>query len=211
MRTTGRMDALTDSQIWISPVTFNFEGTSAYGQAYHGFWQQDLYRVNSNFGTAQDLKNLAAALHARGMVKHLIEANIKYSRPTDRRCDSTSWWTLLSTTTAGPVPRTRFNTQASRHLINNPTITHIAPSTTTTKTPLKIAGWVTPVSSCPICEPKTQPSLICITPGSNHLLPIILVRCFSSFGSQVRYLRGLIPPLYNLFYYMITIAANYES
>lgn len=33
-----------------------------------GYWQQDLYSLNSNFGTASDLKNLASALHARGMV-----------------------------------------------------------------------------------------------------------------------------------------------
>ncbi|KAK4996110.1 Alpha-amylase A type-3 [Elasticomyces elasticus] len=53
--------------IWISPVTYNLPQNTAYGYAYHGYWQQDLYKLNSNFGTAADLKNLAAALHSRGM------------------------------------------------------------------------------------------------------------------------------------------------
>ena len=37
------------------------------GSSYHGYWQQDLYRLNSNFGTADDLKALSTALHSRGM------------------------------------------------------------------------------------------------------------------------------------------------
>ncbi|GAM91000.1 hypothetical protein ANO11243_090470 [Dothideomycetidae sp. 11243] len=53
--------------IWISPITANIEGETAYGQAFHGYWQRDLYSVNPHFGTPQDLKNLSAALHARGM------------------------------------------------------------------------------------------------------------------------------------------------
>lgn len=54
--------------VWISPVTYQFQGSSPYGEAYHGYWQQDINRLNSNFGTEEDLKDLAGALHARGMV-----------------------------------------------------------------------------------------------------------------------------------------------
>ena len=50
--------------IWISPVT---EQISDVSRAWHGYSQKDLYGLNSHFGTAQDLKNLAAALHNRGM------------------------------------------------------------------------------------------------------------------------------------------------
>lgn len=54
--------------IWISPVIKNVEGNFANaGEAYHGFWAEDLYSLNSHFGTEDDLKALAAALHARGM------------------------------------------------------------------------------------------------------------------------------------------------
>ena len=54
--------------VWISPVTKNIEGKTAYGEAYHGYWQQDLYAVNGHYGTSDDLKALASALHGRGMV-----------------------------------------------------------------------------------------------------------------------------------------------
>lgn len=47
--------------IWISPITKNVP------KAYHGYSQTDLYALNDNFGTAQDLKDLASALHARDM------------------------------------------------------------------------------------------------------------------------------------------------
>lgn len=59
-----RLDYITTlgaDAIWISPVTQNVPG------AYHGYSQTNLYEVNENFGTAQDLKDLAAALHDRGM------------------------------------------------------------------------------------------------------------------------------------------------
>jgi len=47
--------------IWISPPIANSPG------GYHGYWQTDMYATNENFGTAQDLLDLSAALHARGM------------------------------------------------------------------------------------------------------------------------------------------------
>ncbi|KAL3421340.1 alpha-amylase [Phlyctema vagabunda] len=53
--------------IWISPVTQQITGDSSDGQSYHGYWQNDLYKLNSNFGTADDLKQLSKAIHDRGM------------------------------------------------------------------------------------------------------------------------------------------------
>ncbi|KFA73918.1 hypothetical protein S40288_00933 [Stachybotrys chartarum IBT 40288] len=47
--------------IWITPVVANHPG------GYHGYWAQDLYQVNANYGTPQDLRNLVNAAHARGM------------------------------------------------------------------------------------------------------------------------------------------------
>lgn len=47
--------------IWISPVITNTNG------GYHGYWAQNFYTINPNFGSADDLKNLAKALHNRGM------------------------------------------------------------------------------------------------------------------------------------------------
>jgi alpha-amylase len=45
----------------------NLAGNSADGEAYHGYWAQNIYEINSNFGVASDLVALSAALHARGM------------------------------------------------------------------------------------------------------------------------------------------------
>ncbi|KAH7908790.1 glycoside hydrolase family 13 protein [Hygrophoropsis aurantiaca] len=53
--------------IWISPSFTNIEGQTAYGEAYHGYWTQDLTTVNSHFGSQADLKNLSASLHSKGM------------------------------------------------------------------------------------------------------------------------------------------------
>jgi len=60
-----------DLQVWISPVVKQVSGQTSDGSSYHGFWAQDIYSLNSNFGNVQDLKDLSAALHARGMVSIL--------------------------------------------------------------------------------------------------------------------------------------------
>ncbi|SOV03154.1 uncharacterized protein UDID_17009 [Ustilago sp. UG-2017a] len=49
--------------IWISPVVSNVDSPNAY----HGYSAQDLYSINSKFGTTADLEALSNALHARGM------------------------------------------------------------------------------------------------------------------------------------------------
>jgi alpha-amylase len=48
--------------IWISPVVKNTPG------GYHGFWMEDLTKVNPHFGTEADLQSLINAAHARGML-----------------------------------------------------------------------------------------------------------------------------------------------
>jgi len=47
--------------LWISPVVKNTPG------GYHGFWLEDLAKVNPHFGTETDLKALIDAAHNRGM------------------------------------------------------------------------------------------------------------------------------------------------
>ncbi|KAJ5588004.1 uncharacterized protein N7459_003769 [Penicillium hispanicum] len=53
--------------IWISPVTEQLPQDTEDGEAYHGYWQQKIYDVNTNYGTADDLLALSRALHDRGM------------------------------------------------------------------------------------------------------------------------------------------------
>ena len=47
--------------IWISPVVENLSG------GYHGYWATNWENVNTNFGSAQDLKDLVSAAHSRGI------------------------------------------------------------------------------------------------------------------------------------------------
>ena len=68
---TNNLDYIQDmgfTAIWISPITEQIPGITYEGAAYHGFWPQQINQVNSNFGTAADLKDLSNALHERGMV-----------------------------------------------------------------------------------------------------------------------------------------------
>lgn len=46
---------------------YNLVGDSGDGEAYHGYWAQNIYALNSNFGAESDLVALSAALHAKGM------------------------------------------------------------------------------------------------------------------------------------------------
>ena len=56
------------STVWISPVSQNYQGpTTAYGDAYHGYWIADATMLNDKFGTSDDLKSLSRELHNRGM------------------------------------------------------------------------------------------------------------------------------------------------
>ncbi len=48
--------------VWITPVYQNHEA-----QSYHGYGATDMYAVDEHYGTLDDLKELSAALHRRGM------------------------------------------------------------------------------------------------------------------------------------------------
>lgn len=53
--------------VWISPIVENIEDDTDYGQAYHGYWTKDFYKLNPHFGTEKDLMDLSKALHDRNM------------------------------------------------------------------------------------------------------------------------------------------------
>ncbi|KAK0924056.1 hypothetical protein LTR91_011542 [Friedmanniomyces endolithicus] len=54
--------------IWISPVTAQLPQYTEDGRSYAGYWQQDLYSLNPEFGTLDDFHNLIKAVHGRGML-----------------------------------------------------------------------------------------------------------------------------------------------
>jgi len=54
--------------VWISPINQNYQGPrTVYGDPYHGYWVQDVSKLDDRFGTAGDLKALIAELHERDM------------------------------------------------------------------------------------------------------------------------------------------------
>ncbi|KAM5531186.1 hypothetical protein V8D89_015156 [Ganoderma adspersum] len=67
----NRIDYIKDlgfDAIWISPIVANIEGNTPYGQAYHGYWSQDMNSLNPHFGNASDLRELSDELHRRDML-----------------------------------------------------------------------------------------------------------------------------------------------
>lgn len=70
------------SAVWISPVTLNLQERTAGLSSYHGYWQQDLYALNPEFGNVADLKALSDALHHRGMylMIDIVVGNMASSR-----------------------------------------------------------------------------------------------------------------------------------
>jgi alpha-amylase len=66
----NKLDYIQDmgfTAIQISPVVENIKEDTGYGEAYHGYWPNNMYGINENFGTAGDLSHLSQALHDRGM------------------------------------------------------------------------------------------------------------------------------------------------
>ena len=49
-------------QHWILCVLTTIVDKAA---GYHGYWAEDLYAINSNYGTAADLKSLVSTAHAK--------------------------------------------------------------------------------------------------------------------------------------------------
>ncbi|KAI6635963.1 hypothetical protein MCOR14_005484 [Pyricularia oryzae] len=68
--------------IWINPVVSNK------ADGYHGYWAQDLYAINSNYGSAADLKSLVNTAHSKGIyvmvdvvANHMGPGSISDNRP----------------------------------------------------------------------------------------------------------------------------------
>lgn len=53
--------------IWISPILDQLKDRTIDGEAYAGYWAQNLYALNPKFGTEDDLRGLIDTAHSRGM------------------------------------------------------------------------------------------------------------------------------------------------
>jgi len=67
----GYFNSLGVNALWLTPVVEQIYGATNEGTGntygYHGYWAKDWTALDPNFGTAQDLKALVAAAHARGI------------------------------------------------------------------------------------------------------------------------------------------------
>ena len=66
----NKLDYIQDmgfTAIQISPVVENIKDDTGYGEAYHGYWVDNMYGINDKFGNAGDLNHLSRAVHDRGM------------------------------------------------------------------------------------------------------------------------------------------------
>lgn len=57
------IEGLGANAIWISPIPDQTDGDNARG--YHGYWQRDITKINSHFGSSDDLKDLVSECHKR--------------------------------------------------------------------------------------------------------------------------------------------------
>lgn len=67
--------------IWVTPVVLNLygpDGQSGYG--YHGYWAQDWFRIDPNFGTTEDMKRLVNKTHELGMC-FILDIVLNHVRP----------------------------------------------------------------------------------------------------------------------------------
>jgi alpha-amylase len=76
--------------VWISPIVKNIQGGTSLGDAYHGFWAQDIYSLNEHFGTEDDLLDLSEEIHKRGMYLMIDVVTNHMAFPADMSsCDYT--------------------------------------------------------------------------------------------------------------------------
>ncbi|KAK5744333.1 hypothetical protein LTR17_002043 [Elasticomyces elasticus] len=68
MQNLDYIQGMNFDAIWISPVTAQLPQYTKDGRSYAGYWQQDLYTLNPQFGSLQDFHNLITAVHERGML-----------------------------------------------------------------------------------------------------------------------------------------------
>lgn len=73
--------------IWVTPVPLNYygpDGQSGYG--YHGYWAQDWFKIDPNFGTAEDMKTLVQETHNNGMC-FILDIVLNHVRPIHSEAD----------------------------------------------------------------------------------------------------------------------------
>ena len=78
----GYIEGMGFDCIWVTPVVKNFYGPASEqsGYGYHGYWAEDLYQIDPNFGSKEDLKELIQETHRHGMC-FILDIVLNHVRP----------------------------------------------------------------------------------------------------------------------------------
>ena len=80
----GYFTDLGVNAIWMTPIVEQIHGGTDEGTGvtygFHGYWAKDWTALDPNFGTKEDLKNLVAAAHSRG-IRVLLDAVVNHTGP----------------------------------------------------------------------------------------------------------------------------------
>ncbi len=84
----GYFTDLGINAIWMTPIVEQIHGSTDEGTgetyAYHGYWAKDWTKIDPNFGTKEDLKELVEVAHENG-IRILLDAVINHTGPvTDK-------------------------------------------------------------------------------------------------------------------------------
>lgn len=84
----GQLEEHGFTTVSLSPIMANAE------RGYHGYWVEDFYEVEEEFGTMDDVKNLVSKAHDKGM-KVILELPLNYiakSSPLVEGADKQDWF-----------------------------------------------------------------------------------------------------------------------
>lgn len=84
----GYFTDLGINAIWMTPIVEQIHGGTDEGTGlsygYHGYWAKDWTKIDPNFGTKEDLKELVAVAHQNG-IRVLLDAVINHTGPVTEK------------------------------------------------------------------------------------------------------------------------------
>lgn len=116
---SGYFTDLGINAIWMTPVVEQIhEGTdegTGFTYPYHGYWAKDWTALDPNFGTREDLSELIAAAHKKG-IRILLDAVINHTGPVTGQDPA---WPDNWARTGPPCVYTSYETTVSCTLVEN--------------------------------------------------------------------------------------------
>ncbi|GAA3774044.1 hypothetical protein GCM10022271_02630 [Corallibacter vietnamensis] len=117
----GYFTDLGINAIWMTPIVEQIHGGTDEGTgftyAFHGYWAKDWTKIDPNFGTEEDLKELVKEAHAKG-IRVVLDAVINHTGPvtekdpvwpdewvrTDKQCTYDTYDNTISCTLVANLP-----------------------------------------------------------------------------------------------------------